>query len=301
MIEAMKGTGIADRQFTIEFYLDRSDRPTLPLGLGFAQGRSENNRPGPGPLAELVRRGRETALEQYLLLHAIASDGTEGFNVRLPAATWGRAIGGWFDPESGRVEEAALHAVSRNWKLLRELQLVETARAGRQVRATLLADDGSGTPYRHVGAGKKDKKLEGPGYFQLPYAYWRDRWHERLSLSAKAMLLVALYPGNGFPLPYNKVPKWYGISEATAERGLGELVEKGLLHREQHRRPDAESPVGFTDANYYELLPPFGPRDVLSRSAHPQWAGAKPGKKRKGAVRRGKKGKPKRPKAKAKR
>jgi hypothetical protein len=88
--------------------------------------------------------------------------------------------------------------------------------------ATLLADDGSGAPYEHLGEGKKDKKLEGSGYFQLPYAYWRERWHEKLSLPAKAMLLIALYPGNGFPLPYNKMPSWYGISESSGERGLNE-------------------------------------------------------------------------------
>lgn len=270
----MENTEIADRKFTIEFYLDRSGRETLPLALGFTQSRSDNNRPGPGPLAEFVRRGRETALEQYLLLHAIASSGEEGFDVRLPAGAWARAIGGWFDPKTGKVEDAALHAVSRNWKFLRELRLIETARVGRQVRATLLADDGSGSTYKHLGEGKKDQKLDGPGYFQLPYAYWRDGWHEKLSLSAKAMLLIALYPGNGFPLPYNKLPSWYGISASTGERGLKELMANGLLHCENHRRPDAESPVGFTDANYYELRPPFGPHEARSKLAHPAWMGA---------------------------
>lgn len=270
----MKSTGIADRQFTIEYYLDRSGRKALPLALGFTQSRSDNHRAGPGPLAEFVRRGRETALEQYLLLHAIASSGEEGYDVRLPAGAWARAIGGWFDPETGKLEDAALHTVSRNWKLLRELKLVETTRVGRKVRATILADDGSGMPYVHPGQGKKDQKLEGSSYFQLPYAYWRERWHEELALPAKAMLLIALYPGDGFPLPYNKLPSWYGVSESTGERGLNELIEKGLLHRENHRRPDAESPVGFTDANYYELRPPFGPRGKLSKSAHPDWRGA---------------------------
>jgi hypothetical protein len=290
----MESTGIADRQFTIEYYLDRSGRKTLPLALGFTQRRSDNNRPGPGPLAEFVRRGRETALEQYLLLHAIASSGEEGHDVRLPAAAWARAIGGWFDPETGIVDDAALHAVSRNWKLLRDLKLVETTRVGRQVRATLLADNGSGIPYEHLGEGMKGKKLEGSGYFQLPYAYWRERWHEKLSLPAKAMLLIALYPGNGFPLPYNKMPSWYGISESSAERGLNELLKNGLLHRENHRRPDAESPVGFTDANYYELRPPFGPKGTLSKLAHPDWVGAQPPKAK------GKKGRRRTSKAKRK-
>jgi hypothetical protein len=273
----MNGPVIADRQFTIEFLLDRSARPgALPLSLGFVQSWSGNNRRGPGPLAEFVRRGRESTLEQYLLLHATASGEKEGFNVRLPAASWARAIGGWFDSTTGEIEAAALHAVSRNWKLLRELQLVETERVSRQVRATVLADDGSGRPYVHPGKGRRDDRLDGPGYLQLPYAYWKEGWHEKLSLAAKAMLLISLYPGNGFPLPLGKLPRWYGISESTGERGLTELAEKRLLHREKHRRPDVESPVGFTDANYYELLPPFGPRATRSKLAHENWVGVQP-------------------------
>lgn len=94
------------------------------------------------------------------------------------------------------------------------------------------------------------------------------------------MLLIGLYPGDGFPMPYNKLPSWYGISESTGERGLTELLKKGLLHRENHRRPDAESPVGFTDANYYELKAPFGPRGKLSKLAHPDWTGIETRKQR---------------------
>jgi hypothetical protein len=269
----MDGHYIADRQFTIETYLERSARTALPLGLGFIQSRIGNGRRSAGPLAEFVRRGRESAFEQYLLLHAIASGEREGFNVRLAAAVWGRAIGGFFDADTGEVDEAALHQVSRNWKFLRDVGLVRTERAGRQVRATILSDDGGEGEYGHPGKGRRDQKLDGPGYLQLPYEYWRERWHEKLKLPAKAMLLIALYPGDGFPLPIGKVPKWYGISESTGERGLTELVEKGLLHVENHRRPDAGSPVGFTDANYYELLPPFGPRGKRSALAHQDWVG----------------------------
>lgn len=275
----MSSSEIADRQYTIEFYLKRSKREELPLALGFLQMQSGQDR-SPGPLSEFVRRGRETALEQYLLLHAIASGENEGFNVRLGAATWARAIGGYFDPETGVVEQAALHAVSRNWKFLRDIGLVATQRVGRKVRAHLLADDGSGAPYKHVGAGKKGSKLNGPGYFKLPYEYWRQRWHERLSLPAKAMLLIALYQGDGFSLPYNKVPDWYGISAATGERGLRELREEGLLHRERHRRPDPESPVGFSDVYHYQLLPPFGPRGEDSKSKPKFWKGPAARRKR---------------------
>jgi len=277
----MKSSEIADRQFTIDHYLERSKREALPLALGFLQGRNEQNRPVPGPLSHFVRRGRETALEQYLLLHAIASGEKEGFDVRLGAATWARAIGGYFHPETGVIEAAALHAVSRNWGFLREISLVETKRVGRKVRARLLADDGSGQPYQHIGAGMKGKKLNGPGYLKLPYAYWRQRWHEKLSLPAKAMLLIALYQGDGFSLPYNKLSEWYGVSEATGQRGLRELKEDGLLHRERHRRRDPESPVGFADVYHYQLRPPFGPRGEASAAKPKFWKGPSQATKKK--------------------
>jgi hypothetical protein len=274
----MEVQAIADRQFTIETYLARSGREALPLELGFIQGKRVGRKNTPGPLAEFIRRGRETALEQYLLAHSFASSGELDFDVRLPAFAWARATGGYFDPDTGVVEPAALHGVSRNWKFIRGLRLISTERVSRLVRVTLLADDGSGEPYRHLGAGTRGKKLQGGGYLQLPYAYWRERWHERLTLPAKAMLLISLYQGDGFPLPLAKVPLWYGISVGTAERGFEQLVELGLLHQETLRRPDVESPVGFSYTNYYELRPPFGPAGTLSGRTHPDWIGSEPTK-----------------------
>jgi hypothetical protein len=278
---------IADRQYTIEYYLSRSGRATLPLDRKFVQRRVDNNRPQPGPLHHFVQRARESALEQYLFLHALASSDTEGeFDARLPAATWARAVGGYFDPQTGVVEPAALHAVSRNWRFLKELNLVDRARVARRARVWILADDGSGDPYEHPGEGSVGKKIEGgPGYIQLPFAYWYERWHERLSLPGKAVLLVGMTLGDGFSIPYAKFPEWYGFSASTGERGLAELLEAGLLHRELHRRPDPESPVGFADAYYYELLPPFGPRGFPSKSVHSGWIGP-PRKEKKPSTRK---------------
>jgi hypothetical protein len=272
----MSQPDIADRQYTIENYLTRSGRDFLPLDRRFVQRRVDNNRPAPGPLSEFVRRGREPALEQFLLAHAFASSDVEGrYDVRLPGTTWARAIGAWFHPETGRVEPAALHLVSRNWRFLEEMKLIARERAARRTRIWLLADDGSGDDYVHPAAGRRGQRLEDglPGYFKLPYEYWRAKWHEKLELPAKAMLLIGLTLGDGFALPYGQVPSWYGISASTAERGLTQLYDVGLLHRERWRRADPESPVGFADTYYYGLRPPFGPRGVLSRTAHAKWVG----------------------------
>lgn len=104
---------------------------------------------------------------------------------------------------------------------------------------------------------------DGPSYLQLPYAYWR----ERLSVPAKAVLLVALTLGDGFPLPYGQFTAWYGFSSSTGKRGLVELRDHGLLHREQHRRADPESPVGYADVYRYALLAPSD-RAACARRPH---------------------------------
>jgi hypothetical protein len=266
---------IADQQYTIEYYLQRSGRHTLPLERSFVQKRMGNNHPAPGPLSTFVRRGRERALDQYLLLHAFASSDKDGlFDARLPARTWARAIGGFFDPKTGEIEAAALHVVSRNWRFLTELGLIDVERAGRRARAWLLADDGSGAPYEHPGEGALGKRLDdGPGYIQLPYAYWHKDWHKHLSLAAKASLLIGMTLGDGFQLPYGRFPQWYGISPSTGERGLRELRGRGLLHRELHRRADTESKYGYVEVYYYELRPPFGPRGYPARSVHRAYVG----------------------------
>lgn len=223
------------------------------------QRRVENNRPAPGPLSEIVRRSRESPLEQYLLLHALASNNDESaHDVRLPATL------GSGDPRLHRSGDGGCRTrrVARRFAQLalprgpapRGPSTSRTARARLAARRRRHAGD----PYEHPGADARGRQLDdGPGYLQLPYAYWRERWHERLSLSAKAGLLVALTLGDGFPLPYGQFPAWYGFSSSTGERGVVELRDHSLLHREQHRRADPESPVGYADVYRYPLLAPL--------------------------------------------
>jgi hypothetical protein len=266
----------ADQTFTINHYLSRSGRDALPLDRGFLQRQTDTGDRVPGPLGKFVTRGREPALDQYLFMHAVASSGAEGqHDVRLPASAWARAIGAYIDPRTGMVEAAGLHLVSRNWRFLERLGLIGRERAQRRARVWLLADDGSGADYRRPAEGRRGEKLEEGerGFLSLPYTYWAEGWHKRLRLPGKAALLIGLSLGDGFQLPYGQAPKWYGISPKTAERGLGELLELGLLHRELHRRPDPESRSGRVEVYYYELLPPFGPRNWPAKSRHPRWAG----------------------------
>ena len=154
--------------------------------------------------------------------------------------------------------------MSKTWRRLEGLRLIERKRAGRLANVTLLREDGSGDAYVPPGAeGTRDP------YFTLPFAYWTadDEWHRKLDLAAKAMLLIALSLQDDFILPYEKAPAWYGISPETAEKGLRRLRRESLLKQRRDYKEAPLSPLGYTQQNYYELLPPFGPRGRKSRNA----------------------------------
>lgn len=245
------------RQDTIEAILEASARPTatVPIRNTFVQGRDDQRKPAPGPLAALVGRGRDSTVEQYLLLHAWASGGD--FDVRRDARVWARALGLSSD-------EAGRRTVGRNWKILRELNLVTTERAGREIRATVLREDGSGEPYRHPGDISPRER-----YLQLDYVYWRDGYHLLLNVPGKAALLIALTLGDWFALPTRQGPSWYGLSRSTLERGFASARTHGVLEVVKLFKPAPLSPEGYTLENYYRLLPPFGPSGHLAKSAHP--------------------------------
>ena len=158
------------RESTIKAILDASDRSAVPIRGAFIQGKDPASKSKPGPLSALVRRGRNSTLEQYLLLHAWASGGR--FDVRRDSRVWARALG-------LSTDEAGRRTVGRNWKILSELGLVDAHRVGREVCATLLKEDGSGLPYRHPHA-------DGELYLQLDYKYWAEGFHERLTVPGKA-------------------------------------------------------------------------------------------------------------------
>ena len=235
---------IATREATISAILAESLRPgKVPLRNTFLQG-GRRGAPAPGPLAEFVRRGRDTALEQFLLLLTWASG--EPHNVRRDSRIWARALGMDGDT-SGRA------AVSRNWRFMKDLDLILPSRSARLANILLLAEDGSGKPYSHPG--RKNEP-----YFKLPFAYWEHGYHKRLSLAAKAMLLIGLSLPDRYPLPAERTHGWYGISESTTRRGLRELREADVLTRVKIEKAAPLAPKGYTLVNLYTLLPPFGPK-----------------------------------------
>ena len=114
--------------------------------------------------------------------------------------------------------------MSRIWRGLEILHLVDRSKSGRLAKVTLLKEDSSGEPYVLPATA-------GDSYLQVPIAYWLDknRWCSKLRLPAKAMLLVALSLKPPFVLPVEKAPEWYGISADTAQRGIASLVDYDVL------------------------------------------------------------------------
>lgn len=230
---------------TVDALLARSARTSrrVPVRESFVQRRG-HSRTGPGPLADLVHRGDERALDLFLLVHTLAS--APPYDVVLPARVWARALG----VGGGH----AVSAVSKVWGRLEVVKLVERERTGRHTRVTLLKEDGRGRRYRSPDGGKDVDR-----YFSVPFQYWStdDRWYRRLRLPEKAMLMVALSLQDRFTLPYDRAPNWYGLSSDTARRGLTGLTSRGLLTVSKEFRPAPLTEVGYTEVRHYTLVGAF--------------------------------------------
>lgn len=239
----------ATSQETLLWLLKKSKRQgTVPVHNCFLQtgkGRSVT----PGPLAAFVSAGRQTALDLYLLGLLLASG--KPYNVAQPSGVWSRILG------VGTPETAA-STISKQWKWLEEQKLIARAgRRGQYAEIVMLREDGSGDPYV--------PGLRGGNWFHVPFEYWTDHWFGKLSLPAKAVLLIGLSLLDDFVLPETKAPAWYGISPDTAGRGLRALREHGLLKVRRLQKPSEGAPRGFTVQHHYTLAPPFGPRGKRSK------------------------------------
>lgn len=237
---------VASRNDTIAALLDRSNRDHVPVRTTFLQ-QGTGRRRTPGPLAALVSNRDERALDLYLLYRSVTSSGD--YDVTLGAGVWARALGLSDSP-------SALSAVSKASRRLDRLKLIARSRDGSRAKITVLDESGTGDPYTHPGSAR------GQRYLKLPHAYWTDAWDLKLNLAAKAVLLIALSLDDGFVLPAERAPDWYGISADTAQRGLATLRDHGLLDLNVTSKPAPLAPAGFAVVHEYTLQAPFGPRRV---------------------------------------
>ncbi|HEY9287496.1 MAG TPA: hypothetical protein VIT43_05695 [Candidatus Dormibacteraeota bacterium] len=78
-----------------------------------------------------------------------------------------------------------------------------------------------------------------------------------LRMPGKAMLLIALGEMEEFELQVARVPKYYGISAETAERGFQELVRANLALFDQRSIKDPNHPEGKRLVKYWRLIGPY--------------------------------------------
>ena len=232
----------ASPESTIEALLRRSKREFAPIRKTFVQQRRDG-KPSAGPLASFVHSHDERALKLYLLFLAAAS--SDPWDVTLPAGVWARAAG---------IRVAS--GVSKVWKRLADRQLVSRGRSGRKAVITALREDGTGEAYCHPNTSHDQ-------YFRLPFEFWTadERWYRGLDLSETAVLLVGLSLPDGFLLPSEKAPRWYGLSSDTVEHGLRGLYSNGLLSIARESKAAPLTALGYTLERRYTLLPPFGPKN----------------------------------------
>jgi hypothetical protein len=211
------------RDEMVERMLDGSHRVDgVPVRRSFVQHGPQDS-PIAGPAHVMLRSHDENAFELFLLHRAQASK--EPWDVVRHGQVWAD-----------------------------KYQLVSKERAGRLLRVTALDEAGSGKAYTYPKGGTGRGR-----YFKVPEAYWRDdeRWYRTLSLRAKVMLMICLTLKPDFPLPIDQVPAWYGVSSNSAQRGLNELRDHGVLNSRKERRKSWGGPDGYVLETRYTLLAPF--------------------------------------------
>ncbi|WP_157431576.1 hypothetical protein [Actinomadura hibisca] len=249
---------------TIKWLLDRSQRRnrTVPLRRSLVQDAVEDgprSTSKPGPLTGLMRN--ESALDLLLLVHAVTTGGDFGVTER--SETWARATGVSFATDG-----SASAPVSRLWQKLERLNLITRSQDGRLTRVTKLREDGTKRPYTRPTAAGYSALDE--IYFQLPFQYWEDGYHHRLTIVGKAVMLIGMSLRKAqFALPQTTAfASYYGISKSTLERGVKELTDTGLINMTGTQTYETgETRTGYGERTLYGFCPPF---DLNVRKHHPK-------------------------------
>ncbi|WP_216589222.1 hypothetical protein [Streptomyces brasiliscabiei] len=220
----------------------RVKRTFVPIRKTFVQAEREKECRH-APLKEFIVNRNRRALDAYLM--TLASYGDDGQPTQLHSAAWARLIG---IPTSNKSPGTA---VTRTFEWLqdRHLLTITRARGSQYISVTLLREDGSGQPYtRPKGASEADR------FLKLPHAFWEQGFDEKIDLPGLAMLLAVAREKPWKDFPSEKAPEWYGWSADTTLRGLHQILELGLVEREEAFRPEPLSPLGYTRIHKYNLV-----------------------------------------------
>lgn len=227
---------------TTEQLLRASKRTTrsVPIRREFVQGGTQD-KPLPGPLAKFVSRHDDAGLQLFLLHRAVTSK--EPWTSAREAGVWARALG-----VAHNEDKLNTPTVSRIFRRLDEKHnLIDRGRSRRRLEATSLLEDGSRAPYTSPAKG----------YFRLPFAYWEDEWHLKLTMPGAAVLLIGMSLVPGFILPLTQAQRWYGISGDTMSKGLHELKKEGLMTSTRGKERDWLTGSGWRHEMKHTLKPPF--------------------------------------------
>jgi hypothetical protein len=216
-----------------------SHRSFVPIRERFLQTRGRP--PRPGPLADIVGRRSEHALDLYLLLHAAAASPPHQLHINVDF--WAALVR---RPRQS-IRNARL-AVHRSLEVLEGLELIRPMTRLGAPLVQLLDDGGWGEPYVHPVHTRER-------YFTLPHEYWEQGLDRELNLPAKAVLLIArsLRP-QGFTLPLAHAMDWYGISSDTFRRGIRGLVDARLANYTAELVGSAKAPRGTAVRRTYKLV-----------------------------------------------
>lgn len=215
---------------------------STPIRRSFVQPGDRSAQRMGGPLADIVRRRDLRGLVLYLMVLTLASK--DPWNVCRDSRIWARLLDLSDTPEGRAI-------VSKVLRRLRNMDLVSVERRGRLADITVLSEDGTGVDYSYPTTNQADR------YLRLPEEFWTEGWYQQLDLPGMAMLLVLLSEKDGVVLPVDRIPDWYGISRATAQRGFTELQKKDLVTVWMTPRKAPLLPAGYTIDKHYRLTGDF--------------------------------------------
>lgn len=222
--------------------LDATRRGAVPVRRAFLQTTTAGaDGTRKGPLAAFSRD--IAALDAYLLIHAMAS-ASDPYDTWFPASTWAQVAG----LDTAAEQEAAKARWAKLVTKLERAQLVKRKRLGNKMNFVLLHESGDGSAYT-----RPTKDTDGY-WFGLPHIYWTQEFDKQLTGPEKVMLLIALDQPDGFRMPTDRTPSWYGISESTAHRGFKGLERRGIIDVRTVTTMDAKSPTGWKEVLHYTTL-----------------------------------------------
>ena len=142
-------------------------------------------------------------------------------------------------------------SLSEAWSSLVDMGLVERTRVRRMAHVVPRREDTKSDYERPNGKKKVDH------YFQLPGAFWTEKWFDTLSLPGLCMLLLLLKETNDnhaeFHVTHKQVEQWYGISASSAAKGFTELEDLGLASVRRDQIKAGLALEGYTYHLYYRL------------------------------------------------